>query len=624
MIPKDIIDKIFETSNIEEVISDFVQLKKRGVNMLGLCPFHNEKTPSFTVSPSKGIYKCFGCGKGGNSVNFIMDHEHYNYPEALRYLAKKYNIEFEEEELTSEQIEKSNDKNNLFVLSDFANNYYQTHLWDNHEGGIYALTYLKERGYTEDIIKLFELGYSLKQKNAFTKNSLKSSFEEKYLLDSGLSINSKSTLIDRFNERIIFPIHSFTGRILGFGGRALNKNAKAKYLNSPESLIYHKSKILYGIYFAKQAISKEDNCFLVEGYTDVITLYQKNIKNVVSSSGTALTKSQIKLIRRFTKNITLLFDSDPAGIKASFRSINLILSQGMHVRLILFPDKEDPDSYAKKLSSTEISDFLKSESQDFITFKTKILNEGIQNDPIKRVSVIKDVVESISIIPDYLIRMEYAKICSKILDIKEEYLLTQLNEERRGLIKKTLSEKKLSKTTEEVITPSSSRLQKLELELLRIIFNYGNNSIRFEQKEINVVDFITYELNIDKIEIRTQLYKDIFNGIQKQISTMGGFDANFFIQHANPKFNQLAADLVSKKHSISLNWQKKHNIFTATESDKIKKTCEKTILKLKLLYVSKKIEDIQSLLKNKEKNIDLNMLSSLIEIKKTIHDKLNV
>ncbi|MEE2953844.1 MAG: DNA primase [Bacteroidota bacterium] len=624
MIPKDIIDKIFETSNIEEVISDFVQLKKRGVNMLGLCPFHNEKTPSFTVSPSKGIYKCFGCGKGGNSVNFIMDHEHYNYPEALRYLAKKYNIEFEEEELTSEQIEKSNDKNNLFVLSDFANNYYQTHLWDNHEGGIYALTYLKERGYTEDIIKLFELGYSLKQKNAFTKNSLKSSFEEKYLLDSGLSINSKSTLIDRFNERIIFPIHSFTGRILGFGGRALNKNAKAKYLNSPESLIYHKSKILYGIYFAKQAISKEDNCFLVEGYTDVITLYQKNIKNVVSSSGTALTKSQIKLIRRFTKNITLLFDSDPAGIKASFRSINLILSQGMHVRLILFPDKEDPDSYAKKLSSTEISDFLKSESQDFITFKTKILNEGIQNDPIKRVSVIKDVVESISIIPDYLIRMEYAKICSKILDIKEEYLLTQLNEERRGLIKKTLSEKKLSKTTEEVITPSSSRLQKLELELLRIIFNYGNNSIRFEQKEINVVDFITYELNIDKIEIRTQLYKDIFNGIQKQISTMGGFDANFFIQHANPKFNQLAADLVSKKHSISLNWQKKHNIFTATESDKIKKTCEKTILKLKLLYVSKKIEDIQSLLKNKEENIDLNMLSSLIEIKKTIHDKLNV
>ncbi|MEE2931654.1 MAG: DNA primase [Bacteroidota bacterium] len=623
MIPKDIIDKIFESSNVEEVISDFVQLKKRGVNMIGLCPFHNEKTPSFTVSPSKGIYKCFGCGKGGNSVNFIMEHEHYSYPEALKYLAKKYNIEFEEENITPEQIEKSNDKNNLFILSDFANHYYQSNLWDNNEGKTYALTYLKERGYSESVIKLFGLGYALKQKDSLTKHSLSSSFEEKYLIESGLSINFKNNMLDRFKERIMFPIHSFTGRILGFGGRTLNKNEKAKYLNSPESLIYHKSKILYGIYFAKQEIAKKNNCFLVEGYTDVISLYQKGIKNVVSSSGTALSKNQIKLIQRFTKNITLLFDADPAGIKASFRSINLILGEGMNVKLILFPDQEDPDSYAKKLSSAEIASFLQKSSQDFITYKTQILTDSIQNDPVKRVSAIKDVVKSISVIPDYLVRMEYAKICSKILDVKEEYLLNQLNQERRILVTKNTSNKDF-KTSKEESPKQISKLEKLELELLRIIFNYGTNSISFEEQEFNVVDFIIHELNIDKIEISNPLYKNIFNDVKKQLSNNGKFHADFFINHTNPKYSQLAADLVSIKHNISINWQKKHNIFTSSESDKIKKTCEKTILKLKLLYVNKKIKAIQGLLKNKSQDLDLNMLSSLIELKKAINDKLNI
>jgi DNA primase len=326
MIPKNTIDEIFETVKIEEVVGDFVSLKKRGVNLLGLCPFHNEKTPSFTVSPAKGIYKCFGCGEGGNSVSFLMDKEHYSYPEALKYLAKKYNIEIIEEELTAEQTEMANEKDSLYILSTYAKNFFAEKLWDTDEGKNIGLNYFSERGYTNEIIKKFELGYSPKKKNIFTQTAIKSSYSEDYIIKSGLGFNIENQgTIDRFRERVMFPIHSFSGRILGFGGRALNPNAKAKYQNSPESLIYNKSKILYGIFFAKNAISKNNNCYIVEGYTDVISLHQKGVENVVSASGTSLTLDQIKLINRFTKNITILFDGDAAGVKASFRGVDMIL-----------------------------------------------------------------------------------------------------------------------------------------------------------------------------------------------------------------------------------------------------------------------------------------------------------
>lgn len=623
MIPREVIDKIFETCRIEEIIGDFVALKKRGVNLLGLCPFHNEKTPSFTVSPTKGIYKCFGCGKGGNSINFVMDHEHYNYPEALRYIAEKYNIEIPEKAITSKDIERSNEKTNLFAISKFANSYYQKTLWETTEGEKIGLSYLKQRGYSDETILQFELGYSLKKKNAFSHHAIISKFEEKNLKKSGLSLNSNDLLRDRFRERIIFPIHNFTGRVLGFGARTLNNQEKAKYLNSPESPIYYKSKVLYGIFFAKKDISKKDNCFIVEGYTDVISLYQKDVKNVVSSSGTSLTKEQIKIISRFTKNITILFDGDNAGIKASFRSINMILKEGLNVKLVLFPEGEDPDSYSKKLSKNDFISFLESEAQDFITFKTTILNNEKQTDPTKRAEIIKDIVTSISVIPNYLIRMEYAKTCSKILDIKEEYLVRELNQERKKIISSNVEvESTLIKNVDSKNSPSE--LQKLELELLRIIFNYGNNLLGFEGGDISVASFIIKELNLDNISLITPLYNDAFNCIKKQLLENNRFNPDFFINNENFEFNTLAANMLGEKHNISVNWEKKHNIFTRNELDKIKKTTQKAILLLKLFYVSQRIKKIQLLLKNETaKNPDLKMLTSLMKIKKEIHNKLS-
>ena len=385
MIPKNTIDEIFETVKIEEVISDFITLKKRGVNLLGLCPFHNEKTPSFTVSPAKGIYKCFGCGEGGNSVSFLMDKEHYTYPEALKYLAKKYNIEIVEEEMTVEQAKAANEKDSLYILSSFANDFFIEKLWKTNEGKTIGLNYFKERGYNNEIIKKFELGYSPKQKDSFTNTALNKLYSEDYILKSGLGFKIENTgVVDRFRERVMFPIHSFSGRILGFGGRALNPNAKAKYQNSPESPIYNKSKVLYGIFFAKNSISKKNNCFLVEGYTDVISLHQKGVENVVSASGTSLTIEQIKLINRFTKNITILFDGDSAGIKASFRGVDMILKEGMNVKVVPFPENEDPDSFAQKSSEEELSNFLDEKAIDFITYKTNVLNAVEETNDVVR------------------------------------------------------------------------------------------------------------------------------------------------------------------------------------------------------------------------------------------------
>ena len=617
MIPKETIDEIFEAAKIEEVISDFVTLKKRGANLLGLCPFHNEKTPSFTVSPSKGIYKCFGCGEGGNSVSFLMDKEHYSYPEALKYLARKYNIEIVEQAMTEEQAERASEKDSLYIISKFAKDFFINELWESEEGKTIGLNYFKERGYSEEIIKKFELGYSPKSKDALSKKSIKNQYSKESLLKSGLSIEiDKKALIDRFRERVIFPIHSFSGRILGFGGRALNSNAKAKYQNSPESLIYNKSKILYGIFFAKNAISKNDNCFIVEGYTDVISLHQKGVENVVSASGTALSIDQIKLISRFTNNISILFDGDSAGVKASFRSVDLILKEGMNVKVIPFPENEDPDSFAKQNTSEDLKTFLEKNAIDFITYKTKILNAESEEDPIKRVAIIKEIIRSIALIPDYLTRTEYCKVCSKLLDVKESVLLRDIDQERKRI---NLSEnvQRIEKEKPQKAEKNLKR-KKYEEEIIRILLNYGDKEINFDNDTVLVYDFIINELEADNITINNEPHNKIYSEI-KRLSSLNKFNQSYFTSHRENAINKLSIDLLSNKHIISENWASRHKIYTSVESENLKKTAEKSILMLKAQHVEEEVAMIQAKIKsNSAKHEDITLLNNLIKIKNKI------
>ena len=617
MIPKETIDEIFEAAKIEEVVADFVTLKKRGANLLGLCPFHNEKTPSFTVSPSKGIYKCFGCGEGGNSVSFLMDKEHYTYPEALKYLANKYNIEIIEQEMSEEQVERANEKDSLYIISKFANSFFTKNLWESDEGKKIGLNYFKERGYEEDIIKKFELGYSPQKKDVFTKAALQKLYSKEYILKSGLSIEVQNNeLIDRFRERVIFPIHSFSGRILGFGGRALNPNAKAKYQNSPESAIYNKSKILYGIFFAKNSISKKDNCYIVEGYTDVISLNQKGVENVVSASGTALSVDQIKLINRFTNNITILFDGDTAGIKASFRSLDLILKEGMNVKVIPFPENEDPDSFAKQNSTENLQNFLENESVDFITYKTKILNADVENDPIKRVAIIKEIIRSIALIPDYLTRTEYCKVCSRLLDVKESILLRDIDQERKRI---NLSEntKQLKKEKPRKKSENLKRIN-YEEEIIRILLNYGNEIISFGSENISICEFIFNELKADNIVFQNEPHNKIYLEIERLYNSKK-FNESYFISHIDNQISKFCINLISNKHSISENWANRHKIYTNVESQNLKKTAEKSVLMLKAQHLEEEIYSIQTKIKsNTAESKDIALLNNLIKIKNKI------
>ncbi len=596
MIPKETIDKIFEAARIEEVVSGFVQLKKRGANFIGHCPFHDEKTPSFTVSASKGIYKCFGCGKGGNSVSFVMEHENYSYPEALKYLAEKYSIEVAEKELTPEQKIRANDRDSLYVISSFANKFFQQQLWEREEGKIVGLSYYKERGFTEETIKKFQLGYSPKQKDALSKEAIKSSFQQKYLEDSGLSIIKNKSALDRFRERMMFPIHSFSGRVLGFGGRTLQKDNKAKYVNSPESLIYLKSKILYGIYFAKQHISKQNNCFIVEGYTDVISLHQAGVENVVSSSGTSLTSEQIKLINRFTKNITILFDGDAAGLKASFRSIDMILAEGMNVKVVLFPDGEDPDSFAQKCSQEELINYLEENQKDFITFKTNILSKDTNEDPAKRVEMIKDIASSIAQIPDDIGRSEYIKECSRMLRVKELDLAKEVSAQKNKRISPFPAKSENSSNLEEKEIPTS-KMNKEEKEIIRLLLNYGNKNMKEEDQKISIASFIIQELEVDNISFENEQYQSILGEISAHVKEDGEINLNYFTLHQNPSISKLAIDLISKKHSLSENWKSRHRILTGSEEDKFRKAVESSIYALKLKHLDTKLGDIQLQLK---------------------------
>ncbi len=621
MIIKETINKIFETTRIEEVVGDFVQLKKRGANYIGHCPFHNEKTPSFTVSATKGIYKCFGCGKGGNSVSFVMEHEHYSYPEALKYLAEKYNIEIEEKELSPEQSIRANDRDSLYIINAFANKYFQEQLWKSEEGKAVGLSYFQERAFSEEIIKKFQLGYSPKQKNAFSKLALESSYKEKYLEDAGLSILKHGNTTDRFRERVMFPIHSFSGRILGFGGRTLQKENKAKYVNSPESLIYYKSKILYGIYFAKQQISKENKCYIVEGYTDVISLHQSGIKNVVSSSGTSLTSEQIKLINRFTKNITILFDGDAAGINASFRSVDMILSEGMNVKIVLFPEGEDPDSFANKSSQEELKDYLGEKSKDFITFKTDVLSKNINNDPAKRVGMIKDIASSIAQIPDDISRSEYIKICSRTLSVKELEFSKEVSLQKN---KKINSSPSIEDAGKKDVDSSSNKRNKEEKEIVRLLLNYGNETLKIEGENISIANFIIDELGADDISFENESIQSLMNEIFHQVDNDGKITLDYFTLHINSTISNLSIDLISNKHDMSKNWEQKHRILTGSEKTKLRKAVENAIYALKLKHLDKKLSNIQQQLKDHPSDFEkiTKSYAKHLNIRKLIVEKL--
>ena len=612
MIPKETIDLIFETARIDEVVGDFVQLKKRGVNLLGNCPFHDEKTPSFTVSPAKGIYKCFGCGKGGNSVNFVMDHEHFSYPEALKYLASKYNIFIEEEARTPEQEKAANDRESMYIVNNIANEYFQDQLFNNNEGRAIGLSYFKERGFREDILKKFQLGYSPEKSNAFSAHALKEGYKIKFLEKTGLTIPKESRNYDRFRGRVMFPIHSLSGRVLGFGGRILKSNVKAaKYLNSPESEIYSKSKVLYGMYHSKNSIVKKNRCLLVEGYTDVISMHQSGMENVVASSGTSLTVEQIKLVKRFTNNITLLFDGDAAGLKASLRGVNIILQEGMNVKVLRFPEGDDPDSYAKKVSSEELENYINSQAKDFIEFKCSLLLEDTKDDPIKRAELIKDIAATIALIPDTISRTVYAQSSSKILGVDEQLIFSSIEQSRIG--------KSTIRTSEPMQVVFSSPIQgtkkkealSIDLEestLIRLLIIYGTAPLPFvinddegkeENTTISAAEYIISELSDDNIQFTHPAFHKIYTEFITQINDNEIIlEEQHFVRHQDPEISQVISDLISDKYHLS-DWSKKE-IFVPTETDKLKELVKEAIVRLKSKKVKLKIENMLKQMKNNE------------------------
>lgn len=606
MIPKETVDKIFDSIKIEEVITDYLpDLKKRGTNYWACCPFHNEKTPSFSVSPTKGIYKCFGCGAGGNAVNFVMEIGSLSYPEALKELALKYNIEIEEKELTPDQIDKANKRDGIYLISSYANKFFQEQLWETDEGKIIGLSYFKQRGYSEETIKKFQLGFSPTQKDAFSKQAIKNLYQKEFLEESGLSFFNERGCTDRFKERVIFPIHNYSGKVLGFGGRALDPKNKAKYLNSPENPIYHKSKVLYGLYFSKLEIGRKDNCFIVEGYTDVVSMHEAGVENVVSASGTALSIDQLNLIGRLTKNITLLFDGDEAGLRASFKSIDLILKEGMNVKVVMFPQGEDPDSYSKKLSQEDFTNYLSENTKDFIQYKSELLNKNSKNDPAKRVKFIKDIARSISCIPDRLLRSEYCKVSSSLLDVSEQDLLREvglfLNSKKNDsfIHPNTQKQNKIISDSEKNST-KINLLEVCEKEILRLLFNYGNKILEFENEKIKVSEYIIDELHDDNITFSNIFYKQILNEYKQKILEERELNINHFLHHENSEVQQLSISFVSKKHEISKKWEDIHKIFTGDETKNLEITIEKAILTLKQAFIKSEIEKTNKIISNDE------------------------
>ena len=595
MIDKSTIERIIDASQIVDVVQDFLPLKKRGANYLGLCPFHNEKTPSFTVSPSKEIFKCFGCGKVGNSVNFVMDHEHLTYPEALKYLARKYHIEIVEKELTPDEIEKQNERESLLVVSSYAARIFSENLFHTDEGISVGLAYFKERGFLQTTLKKFEIGYSFEKRDAFSKKALEDGHKRDYLVKTGLSIEHEDHIFDRFSGRVMFPIHSLSGQVLGFGGRILKKDVKtAKYLNSPESEIYHKSRILYGIYQARKAITQEDKCYLVEGYTDVMSLHEAGIENVVASSGTSLTQEQIRLIKRFTQNITILYDGDPAGIKASVRGIDLVLEEGMNVKVVLLPEPEDPDSYSKKVSNEEFARYLKENETDFIRFKTQLLLQESKSDPIRKANLIRDIVKSIAVIPDMITRTVYIKECSLVLEVAEQILYHEVN---KLLQQKSFTDRNKYPRPEDLpvipapIPTKTVRQEPItfysEREIIRLLLKFG--SLEFQRKPVQedgteevttISDYIVSEITSDDLTFDDKVLAGIFDEFRFH-TEHGIFPGDKeFIKNGDPEISRVSADLLSDPHELSTIWKIKQT-FVETPEMKLRLSVPESVLKFK-------------------------------------------
>lgn len=628
MIHPDCKQTIIDRARIDEVLSDFMTLKKAGANYKGCCPFHNEKTPSFVVSPAKGIYKCFGCGKAGNAVGFVMEHEKMSFVDALKYIARKYNIEVVETHLSNEEKQRFDLRESLQIVNSFANEYFIDNLHNSTNGKAIALSYFKERGFSEETIKNFQLGYCFEQRDSFTQAALEKGHKLEYLEKTGLTIVGGHGNIDRFRGRVMFPIHSLSGAVIGFGGRILRNNSDkkfAKYLNSPESEIYNKSRTLYGIYFARTEISKQDQCILVEGYTDVISMHQAGLRNVVASSGTSLTVEQIRLIQKFTNNVLVVYDGDMAGIKAALRGINIILEQGLHVSVLLLPDGDDPDSFARKHTADELRAYIKEHKTDFITFKTQLFANETQNNPIERAKLINDVVNTISLIPDPVTQMVYVEECSKILKISETVLQRQLqkNAAKQSPQNAVRYAPPMPEPPQEFVQPQNAvePIYNTEKEIIRLLILYGNQTVQipFMSQPIQVCDYLHSEIIEGEMFFKTELFATIFNEYFEQ--NLQNSDAQkYFNFHQNPQFTTLTIEFSSKDMTLSKIWQKKQSAYE-TEEQKLPAVLFETIGTYKKRRLEEECDELNKKLKNTSSGEEIMLISSmLVQRKKLIQN----
>jgi len=633
-IPQETIEQIFSTARIEEVIGEFVQLKKSGSNLKGLSPFNNEKTPSFMVSPAKQIFKDFSSGKGGSVVTFLMELEQMTYPEALRWLANKYNIEVPEERpQTAEEIEAGNHREAVYLISDVANNWFQEQLHQTDEGRAVGLSYFKERGFTDDTIAKFQLGYSPEKSDAFAQYALESKYNEKALEDSGISMNGDRGWHDRFRGRVMFPIHSISGRVLGFGGRILKSNVKAaKYLNSPENPIYHKSKVLYGLYQAKQEIVKKDEAFLVEGYTDVLSFHQNGVHNVVSSSGTSLTEGQIIMLKRYSSNITLLYDGDAAGIRASFRGLDMMLEAGINVRVVPFPDGEDPDSFAQKHSTEELEQFLAQQRKDFISYKTSVLLEEVGNDPLKRAEMVRDVVGSISKVPDAIGQEVFIKEAAKILDIDpralHEELARLLDAQNRQARRKQAEAPPMEALppTEKVTTPFGRHQEE---KVIHLIVARGVEDMLEEDLDpeevvpISITEWAVENIEKDNIPFETPIFQRMYDLVKAELEAGHVPDSAWWIMQEDTEVVEVATKALTEPYVLS-DWKRK-DIHLPIERNTIKDLVQETVLRFKSIWVERKLNELKAQFNAENVDVDYYMTAfdKWNKVRQQINEELN-
>lgn len=666
MIDQATIDRILDAAQIVDVVSEFVTLRKRGVNYVGLCPFHNEKTPSFSVSPSKGVCKCFSCGKGGNVVHFIMEHEQMNYYEALKYLAKKYNIEVQERELTNEEKQAQSVRESLFIVNNFANNYFQDILRNHIDGQNIGLAYFRQRGFRDDIISKFQLGYCTDSHDALATEAMQKGYKKEYLIKTGLCYETDDhRLRDRFWGRVIFPVHTLSGKVVAFGGRVLSSQTKKvtmKYVNSPESEIYHKSNELYGIYFAKQAIVKQDRCYLVEGYTDVISMHQSGVENVVSSSGTALTPGQIRLIHRFTNNLTLLYDGDMAGIKASLRGIDMLLEEGLNIKICLLPDGEDPDSFARKHKSDEFKAFFDKNETDFIRFKTNLLIKEAENDPIKKAALITDIVHSISVIPEAIVRDVYIKECSQQLRIEEKILVAevakireiQAQKKNKPIVSTSSSQSELTNTqgassaegatVENEASRSNGDLPyhslipqegkegqefyRYERYILQAVVRYGEQVMcsvtdeNSQETSITVIEYVINDLKEDGLHFHNPLHRQILTEAMQHLHDKNFKAERYFLTHPNPQISKLCVDLVNVRYQLSKYHSKMQRIIT--DEERLVELVPTLVINFKYAIVTEELKHVLLALQNPQLMSNEEQCNSLMKRYKELKEVQNL